>query len=425
MGSVEMIREEKDAKIPLYRKISDEIRRDILSGIYLPGEVLPSIREEAKILGVARNTVDAAYQTLAEEGYIRGKRGVGYKVLDFRQSFNFDLDKTETSRDPSAGFKDVSDIGNLPYNFLGNCGKIELSGIRYWKRFTSILYKELEETSGTSEFQVKREIRRYLKKHRGVVCSEEQIYLYRNLHQAVQMIRRIQPHVIYTVPHHEGAMGNHISRKEELILRQRLQENDICMIEDDIDSDLVYGKRPYPTLFGGDTDDRVILTGSFERLFGSFLPIQYVVFPLGMAEKSRRMSVMPGCGSCHSLLELASMKSIMSSESWESFLRKTNHKYWEKRDLLIGRIRQKIGEETVLYRTESGPEIIAEVPMASDVPSFIERAEKAGVGLSARASQDPHSSQMLMYITLNYSAIPYGKIGEGIDLLAEVLGSGQ
>ena len=55
-------------KVPLYRKIYEEIRRDIASGIYQPGEVLPSIRDKAGMEGVARNTVDAAYQILAEKG---------------------------------------------------------------------------------------------------------------------------------------------------------------------------------------------------------------------------------------------------------------------------------------------------------------------------------------------------------------------
>lgn len=90
---------EKSAKIPLYRRISEEIRKDILSGIYEPGEILPSIRDKARILGVARNTVDAAYQILAEEGYIRGKRGVGYEVLDYRQSFNFEVSDYELMND--------------------------------------------------------------------------------------------------------------------------------------------------------------------------------------------------------------------------------------------------------------------------------------------------------------------------------------
>ena len=94
-----MISGSKGAKIPLYRRISEEIRKDILSGIYEPGEILPSIRDQARILGVARNTVDTAYQILAEEGYIRGKRGVGYEVLDFRQSFNFEVSDGELMND--------------------------------------------------------------------------------------------------------------------------------------------------------------------------------------------------------------------------------------------------------------------------------------------------------------------------------------
>ena len=44
-------------KVPLYRKIYEEIRRDIASGIYQPGEVLPSIRDKAGMEGVARRGI--------------------------------------------------------------------------------------------------------------------------------------------------------------------------------------------------------------------------------------------------------------------------------------------------------------------------------------------------------------------------------
>ena len=35
-------------KLPLYRQVYEELRKDIMDGIYLPGDYLPSIREEAK-----------------------------------------------------------------------------------------------------------------------------------------------------------------------------------------------------------------------------------------------------------------------------------------------------------------------------------------------------------------------------------------
>ena len=79
-------------KIPLYRQVYEELRKDIMEGIYQPGEYLPPIREEAKRLGVARNTIENAYLMLAEEGYIQAKRGQGSRISDAWRSLYFGED---------------------------------------------------------------------------------------------------------------------------------------------------------------------------------------------------------------------------------------------------------------------------------------------------------------------------------------------
>ena len=79
-------------KIPLYRQVYEELRKDIMEGNYQPGEYLPPIREEAKRLGVARNTIENAYLMLAEEGYIQAKRGQGSRISDAWRSLYFGED---------------------------------------------------------------------------------------------------------------------------------------------------------------------------------------------------------------------------------------------------------------------------------------------------------------------------------------------
>ena len=76
-------------KTPLYRQVYEDLRKDIMDGIYQPGEYLPPIREEAKRLGVARNTIENAYMMLAEEGYIQAKPGQGSRVSDAWRSLYF------------------------------------------------------------------------------------------------------------------------------------------------------------------------------------------------------------------------------------------------------------------------------------------------------------------------------------------------
>jgi GntR family transcriptional regulator/MocR family aminotransferase len=65
------------SKIPLHRQIYDEWREGILDGRFRRGERVPSTRELAASLGVARATVSAAYEQLAAEGYFESAHGSG------------------------------------------------------------------------------------------------------------------------------------------------------------------------------------------------------------------------------------------------------------------------------------------------------------------------------------------------------------
>jgi len=63
--------------VPVYRQIADEIRAAALDGRLPSGHRLPPTRDLARHLGVNRNTVVAAYDWLATEGFVRSHTGRG------------------------------------------------------------------------------------------------------------------------------------------------------------------------------------------------------------------------------------------------------------------------------------------------------------------------------------------------------------
>lgn len=66
---------------PLYLQLRDKLRRAILSG-ELPAGKLPSARDMAHLENVSRNTVDAAYAYLEDEGLVYVRRGQGTFVSE-------------------------------------------------------------------------------------------------------------------------------------------------------------------------------------------------------------------------------------------------------------------------------------------------------------------------------------------------------
>ena len=59
------------------RQVYQQVRAAIADGLLRPGEAVPSSRELARRLGVARNTVTLAYDRLTAEGFLRSRVGAG------------------------------------------------------------------------------------------------------------------------------------------------------------------------------------------------------------------------------------------------------------------------------------------------------------------------------------------------------------
>ena len=64
----------------VYERLADELRRDILSGRYKPGDRLPSTLELMERTGVANLTVRGAYRVLIEEGLVESVNKRGFYV---------------------------------------------------------------------------------------------------------------------------------------------------------------------------------------------------------------------------------------------------------------------------------------------------------------------------------------------------------
>ncbi|MBZ9634218.1 MULTISPECIES: trehalose operon repressor [Clostridium] len=66
----------------LYTDIYDNIKKNIVKGIYTPGEKLPSENDFCKEFGASRGTVRKALEMLAEEGLVNSLHGKGVFVLE-------------------------------------------------------------------------------------------------------------------------------------------------------------------------------------------------------------------------------------------------------------------------------------------------------------------------------------------------------
>lgn len=68
----------------LYLTVADEIKEDILQGVYPVGTNIPTERELEERFSVSKITVRNAIEILSNEGYVEKKSGVGTKVISDR-----------------------------------------------------------------------------------------------------------------------------------------------------------------------------------------------------------------------------------------------------------------------------------------------------------------------------------------------------
>ena len=74
---------DESSGVPLWVQLRNRIVYLINSGYYRPGDQLPTIHTMASELSINYNTVSKVYTSLANDGYIRTKRGAGAFVRGF------------------------------------------------------------------------------------------------------------------------------------------------------------------------------------------------------------------------------------------------------------------------------------------------------------------------------------------------------
>lgn len=335
------------AKAPLYEKIYEYIKNEIVDGKISKGEKLPSTRLLAKNLSVSRSTAELAYDQLLAEGYIEAEPYRGYFVCDIEALYQLEQrnhmqEKLQAGQDWQPGWKteikhgagsskqkeiDFSpytiDTQNFPYNV--------------WRKLhKNVLLDDREEIllsgDGQGDHELRMAIADYLHQARGVNCVAEQIiigagneylelllaqvlgekktvlmddptylqayrtfsnmgYLVKNIpaeqgSMPIEAVRRENADILYVMPSHQFPLGTVMPLKQRLdLLKWASEKEGRYLIEDDHDSEYRYKGKPIPSLQSIDHEEKVIYLGTFSKSIAPSLRISYMVLPLHLLKK--------------------------------------------------------------------------------------------------------------------------------------------
>ena len=364
----------KSPGVPLYEALYRYIRGDILSGALAAGEKLPSKRALAENLEVSKITVEAAYNQLLSEGYIRSVEKVGYFVEAVERHNPAPAEVMKAEKTEETPLLDLTGAGTVRFPF---------SVWAKLQREVVLDYGEqlLLPMPNQGIWELRQAISHHLAAFRGLHAPPENIligagtdFLYniliqllgRELIYAVEepgygKIRQIyaaggvecisaeldfagvrpdslgDARVLHISPSHHFPSGlvTPVSRRSELLAWAR--ERDSYIIEDDYDSEFRFDAHPMPAMQSMDPGGQVIYMNSFSKTLAPSIRISYMVLPGHLMEKFRRKLGFYGC--TVPSFEQYTLARFLSRGHFEKHINRMRKFYRARRNRVIGLLR--------------------------------------------------------------------------------------
>ena len=463
------------AKAPLYEKIYEYIKRDVIEGKIPVGEKLPSTRLLAKHLSVSRSTVEMAYEQLLAEGYIKAEPCRGFFVCDitelyefghiekdFKHTFTFGKkEQEETACSHVIDFSPYAiDTMHFPYNVWRKLNKNALLDDRE---------ELLLSGDGQGDYGLRKAIAAYLHQARGVNCQPDQLIigagneyleilltqiLGRNkrvlmenptylqayhtfLNMGYQMtlvsveedgidpqkVRNYDPDVVYIMPSHQFPLGTVMPLKQRLeLLKWALEKEERYLIEDDHDSEYRYRGKPIPSLQSVDGLGKVIYLGTFSKSIAPSLRISYMVLPQQLMERYRTV-----CGFYSTTvprMQQEILREFLRDGHFERHLNKMRGIYRGRHDFLIGELKKRSWVLSV-SGDHAGLHVLVEADTGCSEREICERATQHCVKVSGLGeyalTKDGGGGRNHPVLLLGYGSLTEQEIQMGLTVLDLIL----
>lgn len=187
---------------PLQLQIFQFYFQAIQRGDLLCGDKLPSIREQAQALNVAKITVVMAYEKLMAAGFIKSRQGVGYEVIFTTPvrtppvQLPVGQGSPPVKPEPAGASTDVyGEMGREFYCRMGvpDPNAFPWSSWRKWNNAPSVLKEQLftRYHSPNGLFSLREQIVRYLNLSRGINTRAENIIITNGIQEGLSLLSQI------------------------------------------------------------------------------------------------------------------------------------------------------------------------------------------------------------------------------------------
>ena len=447
----------KSPGVPLYEALYRCIRGDILSGALQPGEKLPSKRALAQNLEVSKITVEAAYNQLLSEGYIRSQEKVGYfveavehhvqpqsavvpKNQQPKREYILDLTSNGTEHFPFSVWSRLQrevmlDYGEKLLLPLPNQGIPELrqaiaDHLAAFRGMhvdpeniligagTDFLYNLLIQLLGREKIYAVEEpgygkIRKIYAAG-GVACVSEamddQGVIPDSLHHA---------DVLHCSPSHHFPSGlvTPVNRRIELLTWAKQGR---WIIEDDYDSEFRFDAHPMPAMQALDSVGRVIYMNTFSKSLAPSIRISYMVLPRLLMEEFRHRL---GFYSCTvPSFEQYTLARFLSRGHFEKHINRMRKFYKQRRNTVVSLLENCdfSGYLTILEQ-DAGLHFLLKVDIHLTDRELTEKLAQAGIRIRALSEYYHDSQENRRCLVVNYSGIKEEDLNRALQILKDIM----
>lgn len=475
----------RKSKIDLSQQLYLQLKQLILEGELAAGKRIPSSREIAETLHISRPTVAVSLEQLQQEGFLFLKHGSGTYVS---QNVRKPITKTKVEMR-------VSKFGNVLQKQLKAEKKIASTGkaakepqiaFYCWRpaldRFphetwARILGRNAREhnksiqpefTFLNGQENLRDAIVQLVRKYRGLYCTKEQVIIVNGLHQAIDLVARLQlnegdtaiieepgyhrardifsaygakinaiavdeegikvsqfrksknTRLIYVTPSHQFPTGHTMSLERRQALLNWAQSNGAMILEDDYDSEYHGYSKPIPALMSLDKQERVIYTGTFNQIMMPSLGIGYLIVPLSMVALYSRAHELAGDTLAPAIQD--SVAEFITAGHLDSHIRKLRVLYTERRAVLIQALEKHFAGAAKISGQESGVFILAQIDTLISLDDIIEKA--AGIGIGLTDTRNFYCGEAKPNeLVIGFGGLKPAQIRQGIKKLAKIMNS--
>jgi len=466
-----------DAHRSRWRTVYQDLREAITSGALAAGAKLPATRTYAESLGVSRNTVLAAYEQLAAEGYVEARVGAGTFVVG-REPATGNTVRVPMAAAPPPGIstfarRAVAARPGTPYgdggprfDFRYGRAPSEIGLAGRWRKLLASTPAPLDYGDTAGYLPLRRALAGYLRRRRGVRLGPDDVIVTTGSQQALDLLARVlldpgdgvliedpayqgarqvleayganlQPMAVdedgarppqkdlrrvrlaYVTPSHQFPTGAVLSFARRRELLESAAHSGYWLVEDDYDAEFRYDVRPVPALQGMDPHGRVAYVGTFSKVLFPALRLGYLVAPPALREPVLAAKWLADRHTA--TIEQAAMAELIASGRFERYLAAARRRHAQRREALVTSLAEHFGSTARCLGTSTGVHVLVRHPRLpiERTADLVRAASERGVGLYPSTPYYLGDPPRMVELVVGYGAMDPDEIRAGVALWAE------